>query len=112
MTFGKSAIHDWGLFSLEDIGPDEMVIEMRTGPSRDNFVRKIEPGQYPPFVHDERGLEQRLDGHDEHGERRRRELRGDARGGGRWERRGSPPRRARARSPRRRGRSLRCERRV
>ena len=27
MTFGKSSIHDWGLFSLEDIGPDEMVIE-------------------------------------------------------------------------------------
>ena len=27
MTFGKSSIHDWGLFSLEDIAPDEMVIE-------------------------------------------------------------------------------------
>jgi histone-lysine N-methyltransferase SETD1 len=27
MTFGKSAIHDWGLFALEDIGADEMVIE-------------------------------------------------------------------------------------
>ena len=27
MTFGKSSIHDWGLFALEDIGPDEMVIE-------------------------------------------------------------------------------------
>ncbi|TRY70386.1 hypothetical protein TCAL_08908 [Tigriopus californicus] len=27
MTFGKSAIHDWGLFAMEDIGADEMVIE-------------------------------------------------------------------------------------
>ena len=27
MIFGKSAIHDWGLFALEDIGADEMVIE-------------------------------------------------------------------------------------
>lgn len=27
MTFGKSAIHDWGLFAQEDIGADEMVIE-------------------------------------------------------------------------------------
>ena len=27
MKFGKSAIHDWGLFALEDIGADEMVIE-------------------------------------------------------------------------------------
>lgn len=27
MTFGKSSIHDWGLFAQEDIGPDEMVIE-------------------------------------------------------------------------------------
>lgn len=27
MMFGKSAIHDWGLFALEDIGADEMVIE-------------------------------------------------------------------------------------
>ncbi len=24
---GKSAIHDWGLFAMEHIGPDEMVIE-------------------------------------------------------------------------------------
>jgi len=27
LTFGKSAIHDWGLFAQEDIGADEMVIE-------------------------------------------------------------------------------------
>ena len=27
MIFGKSAIHDWGLFAQEDIGADEMVIE-------------------------------------------------------------------------------------
>ena len=27
MTFGKSAIHDWGLFAKEYIGADEMVIE-------------------------------------------------------------------------------------
>ena len=27
MTFGKSAIHDWGLFAQENIGTDEMVIE-------------------------------------------------------------------------------------
>jgi len=27
MKFGKSAIHDWGLFALEAIGADEMVIE-------------------------------------------------------------------------------------
>ena len=27
MTFGKSAIHDWGLFAREAIGADEMVIE-------------------------------------------------------------------------------------
>jgi len=27
MTFGKSAIHDWGLFAREYIGADEMVIE-------------------------------------------------------------------------------------
>jgi len=27
MIFGKSAIHDWGLFAMEDIGADEMVIE-------------------------------------------------------------------------------------
>jgi len=24
---GKSAIHDWGLFAMENIGADEMVIE-------------------------------------------------------------------------------------
>ena len=27
MRFGKSAIHDWGLFAMENIGADEMVIE-------------------------------------------------------------------------------------
>ena len=27
MKFGKSAIHDWGLFAMENIGADEMVIE-------------------------------------------------------------------------------------
>ena len=27
LTFGKSAIHDWGLFAREFIGADEMVIE-------------------------------------------------------------------------------------
>ena len=27
MTFGKSAIHDWGLFAMEYIGADEYVIE-------------------------------------------------------------------------------------
>jgi len=27
MRFGKSAIHDWGLFAMEHIGADEMVIE-------------------------------------------------------------------------------------
>ena len=27
MKFGKSAIHDWGLFAMEHIGADEMVIE-------------------------------------------------------------------------------------
>ena len=27
LTFCKSRIHDWGLFALEPIGPDEMVIE-------------------------------------------------------------------------------------
>lgn len=27
ITFGKSAIHDWGLFAREYIGADEMVIE-------------------------------------------------------------------------------------
>lgn len=27
MKFGKSAIHDWGLFAMEHIGQDEMVIE-------------------------------------------------------------------------------------
>ena len=27
MKFGKSAIHDWGLFAMEHIGIDEMVIE-------------------------------------------------------------------------------------
>ena len=27
MTFGKSAIHDWGLFAQEYIGENEMVIE-------------------------------------------------------------------------------------
>jgi hypothetical protein len=27
LAFGKSAIHDWGLFAREDIGADEMVIE-------------------------------------------------------------------------------------
>ena len=27
MTFGKSAIHDWGLFAMEYIGEDEYVIE-------------------------------------------------------------------------------------
>jgi len=27
MTFGKSSIHDWGLFARENIGADEMVIE-------------------------------------------------------------------------------------
>jgi len=27
MMFGKSAIHDWGLFAMEHIGADEMVIE-------------------------------------------------------------------------------------
>ena len=27
LCFGKSAIHDWGLFAREDIGADEMVIE-------------------------------------------------------------------------------------
>ena len=27
MTFGKSSIHDWGLFAREYIGADEMVIE-------------------------------------------------------------------------------------
>ena len=27
LSFGKSAIHDWGLFAREDIGADEMVIE-------------------------------------------------------------------------------------
>lgn len=27
MIFGKSSIHDWGLFAMEDIGADEMVIE-------------------------------------------------------------------------------------
>jgi SET domain-containing protein len=26
-SLGKSAIHDWGLFAMEHIGPDEMVIE-------------------------------------------------------------------------------------
>ena len=27
LTFGKSSIHDWGLFAREYIGADEMVIE-------------------------------------------------------------------------------------
>ena len=27
MRFGKSSIHDWGLFAMEHIGADEMVIE-------------------------------------------------------------------------------------
>ena len=27
MKFGKSSIHDWGLFAMENIGADEMVIE-------------------------------------------------------------------------------------
>jgi SET domain-containing protein len=27
LCVGKSAIHDWGLFAMEHIGPDEMVIE-------------------------------------------------------------------------------------
>ena len=27
MTFGKSAIHDWGLFAMEYIGADDYVIE-------------------------------------------------------------------------------------
>lgn len=41
--------------------PDEMIIEMCTGRSRTNFVHTIEPGQHPPFVHDERSLEKRID---------------------------------------------------
>lgn len=41
--------------------PNDVVVEMCTRKSAVNFVRLVKAGQFPPFVHDERDVERRLE---------------------------------------------------
>ena len=41
--------------------PNVVVVEMRIRKSAANFVRLVRAGQFPPFVHDERSVERRLE---------------------------------------------------